>query len=207
MDLALPLALLEGLVDKASGSPWTYALVFAIALLDAFFPIVPSETLVITGGVLAGAGDLNIVFVIICGALGAIAGDNISYGLGRTIGERIERRFFRGEKRKRLDWAEHQLDERGGYLIVIARFIPGGRTATTFACGLLEYRWHKFIFFDVIAGVIWATYAAMLGYVGGRQFEEDPLIALLLAAGIAFGVAGLIETIRWLRKRRALARG
>src|SRR5262245_48386324 len=119
------LAVLDGLVDKASGSPWTYALVFAIALLDAFFPVVPSETLVITAGVLAGSGDLNILIVIACAAAGAICGDNVSYWLGRTVGEPVERRFFSGERHKRLEWAQRQLEERGGYLLIIARFIPG----------------------------------------------------------------------------------
>jgi membrane-associated protein len=199
--------LFESLTDHVSGSPWTYAFLFGIAALDVIFPLVPSETSVILGGVLAATGDLMLALVIACAAAGAILGDNTAYGIGRTAGHRIVERFFKGERRKRVDWAEKQVEERGGYLIVIGRFIPGGRTAVTLACGLLEMRWRKFIGFDVAAGLVWASYAALLGYVGGRTFEENPLYGFLIAFAVALGITGAVEVYRWLRKRGALARG
>lgn len=196
----------ESLTEYVSGSPWTYAFLFAIAALDVIFPIVPSETSVILAGVLASTGDLILVLVIGVAAAGAILGDNTSYWIGRTLGHRIVERFFKGERRKRIDWAEEQVTERGGYLIVVGRFIPGGRTVITLACGLLEMRWRRFISFDVAAGVIWASYAALLGYFGGRTFEESPLKGFLVAFAIALAVTGAIEAYRYLKKRRELAR-
>jgi membrane protein DedA with SNARE-associated domain len=197
----------ESLTDQVSGSPWTYAFLFAIAALDVVFPIVPSETSVILAGVLASTGDLILVLVIAVAAAGAILGDNTSYGIGRTLGDRIVERFFRGERRKRVDWAEKQVTERGGYLIVVGRFIPGGRTVITLACGLLEMRWRRFIAFDVAAGIVWASYAALLGYFGGRTFEESPLKGFLVAFAIALAVTGAIEAYRYLKKRGVFARG
>jgi len=199
--------LFESLTEHVSGSPWTYAFLFGIAALDVIFPVVPSETSVILGGVLAATGDLVLALVIACAAAGAILGDNTAYGIGRTAGHRIVERFFKGERRKRVDWAEKQVEERGGYLIVIGRFIPGGRTAVTLACGLLEMRWRKFISFDVAAGLVWASYAALLGYVGGRTFEENPLYGFLIAFAVAIGITGAVEVYRWMRKRGAFARG
>ena len=197
----------ESLTEHVSGSPWTYAFLFGIAALDVIFPVVPSETSVILGGVLAATGDLMLALVIACAAAGAILGDNTAYGIGRTAGHRIVERFFKGERRKRVDWAEKQVEERGGYLIVIGRFIPGGRTAVTLACGLLEMRWRKFISFDVAAGLVWASYAALLGYVGGRTFEENPLYGFLIAFAVALGITGAVEVYRWARKRGVFARG
>ena len=104
-----------------------------------------------------------------------------------------------------MDWAHRQVEERGGYLIIIGRFIPGGRIVVTLSCGMLEMPWRRFIAFDVVAGLVWATYAAMLGYVGGRTFEESPFKGFLLAFVVALGVAGLIEAYRWYRRRRAVA--
>ena len=196
----------ESLTDHVSGSPWTYAFLFAIAALDVVFPIVPSETSVILAGVLASTGDLILVLVIGLAAAGAILGDNTSYWIGRTLGDRIVERFFKGERRKRVDWAEMQVTERGGYLIVVGRFIPGGRTVITLACGLLEMRWRRFIAFDVAAGIVWASYAALLGYFGGRTFEESPLKGFLVAFAIALAVTGAIEAYRYLRKRGVFAR-
>ncbi len=194
----------SSIVDAVSGSNWSYLIVFAIAMLDAFFPIVPSEATAIAAGVVASTGGLEVGVVILAASLGAIAGDNISFALGHFLGARVERRFFTSEKsQKRLKWAQKTLDERGGYLIVVARFIPGGRTVTTFTAGFVEtYPWRRFIVFDTIAGFIWGTYTVMLGYIGGKSFEEEPWKGLLLAFGIALAVTAVVEVVRHLRARR-----
>jgi membrane-associated protein len=194
-------------VDWVSGAWWSYPVIFSVAMLDAFLPIVPSETVAITGGVLAGSGDLSLPLVILCAAGGAIVGDNISYGLGTWLGEHTVKRVFKGEKsRKAFEWAERQLGERGTYLIVIARFIPGGRTAVTFSAGYVHsFTWRKFVVADVIAGTIWGTYTALLGYVGGKSFEDHPTLALLVAFAAAILVTVTIESIRHLRDRRRAA--
>jgi len=112
-------------------------------------------------------------------------------------------RFFRGDRgQKQIQWAERQLAERGGELIVIGRFIPGGRTAVTLSAGTLAYPWRRFALFDAAAAFVWALYATLLGYLGGRAFEHAPWKGLLLALAIAFAVAGGIELTRWLLKRR-----
>ena len=195
----------ESLTEYVSGSPWTYLFLFAVSALDAIIPFVPSETSVIIAGVLAADGDLDLVLVILFAAAGAVTGDNASYWIGRKVGHRFVDRFFRGDRRKQVDWAHRQVQERGGYLIIIGRFIPGGRIVVTLSCGMLEMPWRRFIAFDVVAGLVWATYAAMLGYVGGRTFEHSPLKGFLLAFAVALGVAGLIEAYRWYRRRRAVA--
>jgi membrane-associated protein len=189
------------LVADASG--WAYAILFVLAFLDAIIPIVPSETSVITAGVVASQGDLNLMLVILFAAAGAVAGDNTAYFLGWRYGRRINDRFFTSEKaKKRVAWAHRQVEERGGELIVIARFIPGGRTAVTLSAGTLEYPWRKFILFDSIAGLVWGAYAASLGYFGGKAFENAPWKGLLLAFAIALAVTGATELVRWYVKRR-----
>jgi membrane protein DedA with SNARE-associated domain len=197
----------QSIVDAVSGSNWSYLIVFGIALLDAFFPLVPSEATAISAGVVAGTGGLHVEIVILAASLGAIAGDNVSFAIGHYLGARVERRFFSGEKsQKRLKWAQQTLDRRGGYLIVVARFIPGGRTVTTFIAGFVEtFPWHRFIRFDAIAGFIWGTYTVMLGYVGGKSFEKQPWKGLLLAFAVALAVTGVVELVRHLRARRSHA--
>lgn len=189
----------------ADASGWAYAIIFVLAFLDVLLPIVPSETAVITAGVVASAGDLNLGLIIPIAAAGAFLGDNTVYFIGHRFGGRATERFFSGEKaRKRMDWAEEQLRERGGELIVIGRFIPGGRTAVALSAGTLGYRWRRFIAFDLAATFIWATYAALLGYYGGKTFESA--WGLVLALVTAFAIAGGIELVRWLLRRRRNAR-
>jgi membrane-associated protein len=166
-------------------------------------PVVPSETAVITAGVVASAGDLNLMLVVAAAASGAFLGDNTAYFIGSRFGTRINERFFSGEKgRKRVEWAQRQISERGGELIAIGRFIPGGRTVVTLSAGTLGYPWRRFVLFDAAAALGWALYASLLGYFGGHAFETAPWKGLLLALGIAFAVAGAIEVVRWYLKRR-----
>ena len=199
-------AMFQSIVDTISGSNWSYAIIFAVAMLDAFFPLVPSETTVIAAGVLAAQGDLRIELVLIAAATGAICGDNVTFWIGKTLGERIAGKIFTGKRRRHLDWAHKTVEERGGYLIVIARFIPAGRTAVTFACGSLDWAWTRFIKFDIVAGVIWGAYASLLGYFGGKTFEDHPWFGLLIALGIALSLGFVVEGIRHLRARRSAAR-
>jgi membrane protein DedA with SNARE-associated domain len=188
------------LVANASG--WAYGIVFLLAFLDAVFPVVPSETAVITAGVVASGGDLFLPLVIVLAAAGAFLGDNTAYWIGRKFGGWVVERFFSGEKaRRRLEWAERQIRERGGQLIVIGRFVPGGRTAVTLSAGLLHYSWPRFLVLDAVAASIWALYASFLGYFGGKAFEHEAWKGLLLALGIGFAMAGAIEAGRWIVKR------
>ena len=195
----------ESIVNAVSGSDWSYLIVFAIAMLDAFFPLVPSEATAIAAGVVAGTGGLSVELVILAAATGAFVGDNISFAGGHFLGERVTRRFFSSEKsQKRLTWADRMLRERGWYLIIVARFIPGGRTVTTFTAGFTNaISWRRFLFFDAIAAAIWGSYTVLLGYFGGRTFEEEPWKGLLLAFAIALAVTALVEAARYLRHRRA----
>jgi membrane protein DedA with SNARE-associated domain len=195
------LAFLDDVADYVSESPLTYGALFLVSGLDAFFPLVPSETAVITAGTLAATGDLLLWAVIPAAALGAFAGDNVSYGLGAVFGERAAKRLFRGEKgRRRLQKAQRLLDRYGALVIVLARFVPGGRTVTTFAAGTLDLTWRRFALYDAIAVTVWAVYAAMLGYLGGAAFREDIWKALLLGLGIAVAVTGVIELVRRVRR-------
>ncbi|MEY3978135.1 MAG: DedA family protein [Actinobacteria bacterium] len=185
-----------------SSSPWFYVIIFVIALLDSVLPIVPSETLVIIGGVSAGLGELWLPLVIICGATGAFIGDNLSYLIGREASDWVMRRQTRTEKgAKRMAKIVEQVHERGGLLLVTARFIPGGRTALTLSCGVTRQPRRWFVGWVVVATVIWGNYAALLGFIGGKSFEENHTLAFIIAFVTAFSITALIEIIRWALKR------
>jgi membrane-associated protein len=193
----------ESAFELASASPWTYAVILSIAALDVLIPVVPSEATVISAGVLAGAGDLELGLVIAAGAAGAYAGDTSAYWLGRRLDGR---RLFRGPRgARRRAWAEDMLDRHGGPVIFGARFIPGGRTATTITAGLVRMQWARFAAYAGFAAVGWASYGALLGYIGGRAFEDNPLWGLLAGFGVAFATFLVVEAARRRRARRRRA--
>jgi membrane protein DedA with SNARE-associated domain len=195
-------AMFESLSD-VSTSPWFYLIIFSVALLDSVVPIVPSESMVIVGGVAAGLGDLHIPLVIVIAAAGAFLGDNMSYLIGRRASAFIDRRYRRTEKgANRLDWAHSQLEERGGPLLITARFIPGGRTLLTLTCGVTHQDQRWFTKWVGVAAVIWASYASLLGFIGGKTFEDNHALAFGVAFGMALAATGLIELVRHFRKRK-----
>jgi len=172
-----------------SDSAASYFVIAAVVCVDSFFPLVPGETAAITGGLLAANGDLVLPLVLLAAWTGGVLGDNITYGIGRGLGTRARRRFFRSDKAlHRLAWAEIQLERRGGPIIVAARFIPGGRTATMFSSGSLEMPWPAFLRADLVAAAAWAVYAVGLGYLGGSTFQHSIFKPLAVALGIALVV-------------------
>src|SRR5215217_1558914 len=92
-------------------------------------------------------------------------------------------------------------------IIVVARFVPGGRTATTFTAGTVRLAWPRFAAADAVGATLWAAYAAGLGYLGGETFERRPLYAFLFGLGVALLVALAVEAARRLRRRGARAGG
>jgi membrane protein DedA with SNARE-associated domain len=190
-------------LDRISGHEWFLLVIFAIAFLDSVIPVVPSETCVIIGGVAASQGTQSIYAVIAAGAIGAFLGDNTAYLIGRWASGWFHRRAERNPKfAHKLAWAQMQILQRGGLLLITARFIPGGRTILTLSCGITRQNRWWFIRWVAIATIIWATYAAMLGRIGGAAFENNHTKAFLLAFGLAIGINIVIEIIRHQRKKR-----
>ena len=189
--------MVETLYHFLTESPQAYFIVFGVAAGDAIFPALPSETLLILGGVLASHGELDLTWLIALGALGAFVGDNTTYWIGRGGGGRLRRRLEKRESfRKRFDWARRRLSAGGGYIVALARFVPGGRVAVTFSAGALGMHWGRFVVLSWIGAVSWALYSTLIGYFGGKVFADSEWKALLLAFGVAFAIGALIEAVR-----------
>lgn len=150
----------------------------------------------------AAQGDPALVGLVVAAALGAFVGDSVSYGLGRhALGST---RFLRARPmRAAHEWAGRTLESRGGTLLVVARYVPGGRTAATLVAGSVRYPIQRFWLFTAIAAVSWALYSTATGYLGGRLFHDHPYQGILAGLALAFGLTLLIELIRYLVGRRA----
>lgn len=189
---------MTALTQLAVSAPISYLIAFLIPALDAILPFLPSETLLILLGVAtAGSTDPRIAVLVALAACGAFAGDNLCYQIGCRFGPAAERRVFAGERgERRRAWAQNALDRYGARLIIVCRFVPGGRTAVTLTCGIVRYRRRTFVPATACAGVIWALYSFFTGRLGGRAFEDRPWAGLLLALGLAVAVSVLAELVR-----------
>ena len=194
---------MSALTSLQTGSAISYVIAVVIPALDAIFPVLPSETAIIALGVAtAGSTDPRIALLVTCAAAGAFLGDNLSYLIGRRFGPFAERRFFstsRGAQQR--GWAERSLRRYGMQVIVVCRFIPGGRTAVTLTCGLIGYQRRRFVLATAVAAVIWALYAFFVGRLGGKAFEDKPWAGFLIAFGGTVVISALIEISRRIRAR------
>jgi membrane protein DedA with SNARE-associated domain len=192
--------MLDFLLDAVGSGPLTYLALIGIVTVDDFVPFAPGDTAMISAGIIAANGGLEIYLVVLAGAIGGFLGDNVSYWLGHRFGPRLADRFIRdGRGRELYDAARGQLAERGPTIVIVGRFIPGGRAVTTFAAGTVGYPYGRFVVVDSIAALAWATYTAMLGFVVGSSMRDAFWEPLLIGLGVALVLGAGAE----LQRRRS----
>lgn len=190
-------------IEHLMGSPAVYAALLGLSLLDSVVPLFPSEAPLIMAGVYAGStGTPNLVLVILSAGLGAFVGDHATFFIGRLLAGRIDRVREDSRFGRAIAGARLMLDRRGGMALVIARFIPWGRIATTLVLGATRYPLRSFSAFDALGTLVWATHGCLMGYIGGAAFQNQPLNGLALGIGMALVVSVLLEVVRgWLARR------
>lgn len=195
-------SLIDSLTMFVSESPWTYLLVFVLVAVDVVFPLLPAEAIVTAAAVIAGQGQLNILWVMIAAGLGAFVGDNVAYWIGRAAGRPLVEKILRGDT-EQLDRVARQFQRRGGVFVIVGRFVPGGRTVVAIGAGAVRFSWPRFLLYDAIAALIWSFQAALPGYIGGIVVQDKPWLALVIGLGLSAVVAGSLALFqRWREGRR-----
>jgi membrane-associated protein len=180
-----------------------FAIVFAeTGLLIGFF--LPGDSLLFTIGVVAGAGQLDIVLINAILIVAAIVGDATGYFLGRQAGPRVfdrpDSRFF---KKEHLVRTRQFYDKHGGKTIIYARFVPIVRTFAPFVAGVAGMPYSRFLAFNIFGGIGWVVLMTMAGYyLGGfpiiqKHFEKVVILIVLVSV--------LPVVLELLKARRAQA--
>lgn len=187
-------------------SPWFYAILALFTMIDAVLPIFPTETLAIAAAAYAvSSGEPNLVGIGVALAVGAVLGDHMAYGLGRRYGEKVLGRVRRRKKgRAAMEWVRGGLRRRGPSVLIISRYIPMARVATTLSMGSFRYPLRVFTLYDIIAAISWGIFSVGIGYLGGHAFEGNPLLGA--AVGVAFAIL-VSFVVEWFRKRAEARRG
>jgi membrane-associated protein len=176
------------------------AIVFTeTGLLVGFF--LPGDSLLVTAGLLASQGFLNVYVMGALLTVAAIAGDSVGYSIGRAAGPRLFKRedsfFF---NKKHLYRAHDFYLRHGGKTIVIARFVPILRTFAPVVAGAAEMPYHRFILFNVLGGIGWIWSMLMVGYVLGRYIPGiEHNIDLVIIAVIALSLVPIL--VEYLKSR------
>lgn len=180
------------LVELLTDAWWVFPLLAALIVVDSVLPVLPSETALITVGILASRGGPDLLLLMACGTVAAVAGDSAAYALGRGPGGALRDRLLRKDRaRRRMERARDELGERP-WLVTVARFVPGGRTAAALASGSLGMRYSRFLRYAAVGGALWAPFNILLGDVGGRLFQGSFIASLgasIVAAALLAGAA------------------
>lgn len=185
-----------------SGSALAYLVITGSIAGSAVFPVLPSETMIFTAGAVAGAGTLQVPLVMVAGAVGSLLGDALGYAIGRLLGERALERFARGDRgRRSVRWAQRTLVRRGGPLVAVARFIPGGQTAVTVTAGSLGFPLARYAVFASIGAVVWGVYGTLIGALGAGAVQSGQWVGLGIAVALVLAVAGAAQVVRRRQRR------
>jgi membrane-associated protein len=146
----------------------------------------PGDSLLVTAGVFAGAGQLKLAWLLSLVTLCAVAGDQLGYLIGRKAGQglydRGESRFF---KRKHLERAHEFYEHYGGKTIILARFVPIIRTFCPPVAGAARMNYARYLTYDIFGGILWVWSMSLLGYTLGRTVPNiDQRIHYVIAAVI-----------------------
>ena len=164
----------------------------------------PGETALTTAALLAARGHFDIVDVIVVAAAAAIIGDNCGYWAGRKWGRELLTRWRRLERfsQRVLPPSERFFARHGGKTVFIARFMPVLRVTAAWLAGVNRMTWWRFLFWNALGGVAWATGVGLLAfYVGKAAADAFHRYGLFAAAAIiVVVVVAVIASHRW-RKR------
>ena len=191
------------LILQVATSPWLPLVMLASAVLDGFFPPVPSEMILVAAAAAASTGNVSvIVLVSLVGAIGATVGDNIAYEIGRRVGTTRFRWMRKPRVIAALERSRRSLMHRGTPLLLGARYIPVARVAVNMSAGALSYPRRRFVPLSIVSGIGWAGYNAVIGIVAGQWLQGQPLLSAAIGVVFALLVGVVIERIGTLRRRR-----
>lgn len=212
MDVGLSVSSLDftsGLAEYLRGGHviWAYAVLAATTAP----PLVPNAVLLVTGGVMAAEGRLDLALVLLVVAGSAVLGDMLIHRLGRALSGRVLARMRRRPRQAALlKWAALRIQRHGVPFVIGIRFLPSGRVIGGLAAGVVRYPARRYAAGAGVAEAVWASYSVGAGYVSGRA-ASNSFYALTLGLGISLVVAGIGAVAQWISRskdrRRTVAAG
>ncbi len=171
-------------------------------LFVGFF--LPGDSLLVTAGLFAAKGDIDLAWLLLLVSLCAVIGDQTGYVIGRKAGSALFKRedsmFF---KRKHLEKAHDFYEKYGNKTIVIARFVPIVRTFAPAVAGAAQMNYRRFVTYNVMGGILWVFSMVLGGYIMGKSIPSlDKYIHVVIVAVVFLSILpALIEIYRARRKK------
>ena len=198
--------MLQKVIDTLLSVPPWIALVIIAALVFGeaallFGFVLPGETAVVYGGVLAAAGKVSVAVVLLVVWVAAVVGDSIGFEVGRVLGPRLTRAPILRNHPDRIAGAQDYLRSKGGRAVVMGRFTAFLRAVMPGLAGASRMPYRRFLVFNVIGGVLWGTVCVLLGYFLAHSISRVTQYLGVTSGAIAvFIVLGVLWA--WHRRTR-----
>ena len=193
----------DGFSQIEPSSSRSYLAVFLLIMGDAIVPVFPGETTLNAAATAAAQGQLELAWVIVAGALGAIVGDSTLFFLARRSAARVRPQLDRALQNDRVASAYGYLNRSAPVLLVFGRYVPGLRFVINATMGLSDRRYRDFLPWSALGGALWATYTCVLAYWVGSKLDDYPMASVV--------ISGVITTVLmaafYLAERRRRGRG
>jgi membrane-associated protein len=198
-------------VLKLHGLP-AYALVGGLAFSEAALFVgfvLPGETAVILGGVLANQGRVSLTAMVVVVVVAAVVGDSVGYEVGRHFGERLLRWRIFDNRQGGLEKGKETLRRTGGRAVFLGRFTAFLRAVMPGLAGTARMPYRRFLAFNAAGGIVWGAGFTLLGYAAGASYHEVQHYAgraseAVLAVAL---VVVAVLVVRHRRRERAEQRG
>ena len=171
-------------------------------LFVGFF--LPGDSLLVSAGVFAAAGHLDVAALLTLVSLCAIAGDQLGYLIGHRAGEALYRRddsfLFR---KKHLQRAHDFYEKYGGKTVILARYVPIVRTFAPAVAGAASMRYRRYLSYSVIGGPLWVWSMVLTGYFLGTAIpdvNQHIHLVIIVVVFLSF-LPALFEVLRHRRRR------
>jgi membrane-associated protein len=198
----------EGFRELITGGGYVVLVLIIFAetgLLIGFF--LPGDSLLVTAGLLASTGMLDILLLNLLLIPAAIIGDATGYSIGKRSGKRLlarpDSRFF---KRSHIEKTQEFYAKHGGKTIILARFIPVIRTFAPVVAGIAGMPYRKFAVYNIAGGVLWIMSTTLLGYFLGTTIPDiEKYIHYVIGAVILLSILPVIIEVLKARARKKRA--
>jgi membrane-associated protein len=191
-------------LEKAEG-PWPYVAVFALVFGDGVIAVLPGETTLNTASTLAAQGVLEIGWVMVAGAAGAVLGDSALYWLAHLARSRVQTKLDALLAHEKVASAMDLIGSTAGALLVFGRYVPGMRFVVNASLGLAGHPYRDFVRWSAVGGTLWSIYICTVAYMVGTALVDSPVASIVVSA-VASSVAvavGFVILARRIRRRRS----
>jgi membrane-associated protein len=184
---------------------WTYAILFAIIFSETGFvitPFLPGDSLLFAAGALATRGSMDPWILLVLLSAAAILGNIVNYWIGYMVGPKLtQKKNIRFINTQYLERTHRFYEKHGGKTIVLARFLPIIRTFAPFVAGIGFMAYRRFMFYNVVAGIVWVGIFLLAGfYFGNLPAVKNNFSLVILAIIVISAIPAVVEFLRH-RKR------